>query len=59
METATLDMQQEVFMELPVESSDLPEKSSERSLYIRRAIEDRKESRRLAGLIGDDYWELD
>ncbi len=59
METATLDMQEEVFMELPLDSADLPEKNSERSLYIRRAIEDRQESRRLASLIGDDYWELD
>lgn len=59
METATLSMQEEVFMELPVDAAELPEKSSERSLYIRRAIEDRKESQRLANLIGDDYWDLD
>ncbi|MBU2712848.1 PA3496 family putative envelope integrity protein [Zooshikella harenae] len=32
------------------------EKSSQRSLLARRAIEDYFENKRLNSLIGDDYW---
>lgn len=59
METATLEMHQEVFMEQPIGSDDLPDKTSERALYIRRSIEDRRESQRLTTLIGEEYWDLD
>ena len=35
---------------------ELPEKGSKRALKIRRALEDREESKRLSMLCGDDYW---
>lgn len=46
-----------------VESNDnarqaMPEKGSKRALYIRRALEDREESKRLSSICGDDYWSL-
>ena len=46
-----------------VESNDnvrqvIPEKGSKRALYIRRALEDREESKRLSSICGDDYWSL-
>lgn len=38
-------------------SSELASKGSKRALQIRRALEDREESKRLNAFIGDDYWE--
>ncbi len=35
----------------------LPEKASERSLYIRRAIEDHFEEKRLKALSDDGWWD--
>lgn len=35
----------------------LPEKTSQRSLYVRRAIEDHFENKRLKALSDDDWWE--
>lgn len=35
----------------------LPEKASKRSLYIRRAIEDHFEDKRLKALSDDNWWE--
>ncbi|AMO54365.1 PA3496 family putative envelope integrity protein [Endozoicomonas montiporae] len=34
----------------------IPEKGSKRALYIRRALEDREEKKRLSSECGDDYW---
>lgn len=36
--------------------NDMPLKGSKRALYIRRALEQRQESKRLSGICGDDYW---
>ena len=38
-------------------SEPLPEKASERSLYIRRAIEDHFEEKRLKALSDDGWWD--
>ncbi|OQX34178.1 MAG: hypothetical protein B0D91_12955 [Oceanospirillales bacterium LUC14_002_19_P2] len=38
-------------------SEPLPEKASERSLYIRRAIEDHFEEKRLKALSDDCWWD--
>ena len=35
---------------------EMPEKKSKRALYIRRALEDREEKKRLSSECGEDYW---
>ncbi|MGI9277905.1 MAG: hypothetical protein ACR2PT_24045 [Endozoicomonas sp.] len=35
---------------------ELPEKGSKRALRIRRALEDREDSKKLSMICGDDYW---
>ncbi|WP_252177665.1 hypothetical protein [Endozoicomonas sp. 4G] len=35
---------------------DLPNKGSKRALQIRRALEDREETKRLSSFFGDSYW---
>lgn len=36
--------------------SGVPEKGSKRALYIRRALEEREEKKRLSSVCGEDYW---
>ena len=35
---------------------DMPVKGSKRALYIRRALEEREEKKRLSSSCGEDYW---
>ncbi|WP_257281856.1 MULTISPECIES: hypothetical protein [unclassified Endozoicomonas] len=35
---------------------DLPNKGSKRALQIRRALEDRQETKKLSSFFGDSYW---
>ena len=35
---------------------DIPQKGSKRALYIRRALEDREEKKKLSSVCGEDYW---
>ncbi|UYM18298.1 hypothetical protein [Endozoicomonas euniceicola] len=35
---------------------EMPAKGSKRALYIRRALEDREEKKRLSSECGNDYW---
>ena len=34
----------------------MPTKGSKRALYIRRALEEREEKKRLSSACGEDYW---
>ena len=38
-------------------SKEMPEKASQKQLYIRRAIEDRNEKKRLEAMSEDSYWD--
>ena len=38
-------------------ATEMPEKASQKQLYIRRAIEDRNEKKRLEAMSEDSYWD--
>ncbi|MGI9282361.1 MAG: hypothetical protein ACR2PX_22410 [Endozoicomonas sp.] len=39
-----------------ISRDDLPNKGSKRALKIRRALEDREETKKLSTFFGDSYW---
>ena len=39
------------------QSTEMPEKASQKQLYIRRALEDRQEKKRLETLSEESYWD--
>ncbi|CAM3500729.1 PA3496 family putative envelope integrity protein [Parendozoicomonas haliclonae] len=39
------------------DNTEMPEKTSQKQLYIRRAIEDRMEQKRLEEMSEDSYWD--
>ncbi|MCL6268610.1 hypothetical protein M3P05_01405 [Sansalvadorimonas sp. 2012CJ34-2] len=38
-------------------TTEMPEKASQKQLYIRRALEDRAEKKRLKAMSDDNYWD--
>ncbi len=50
-------VEKDFLLDQGIQKEDLHEKGSKRALQIRRALEDREETKRLSSLFGDDYWE--
>ncbi|PJE79611.1 hypothetical protein CI610_01420 [invertebrate metagenome] len=50
-------MEQAYLQDRAILKEDLPNKGSKRALKIRRALEDREETKRLSSLCGEDYWD--
>ncbi|WP_330926185.1 hypothetical protein [Candidatus Sororendozoicomonas aggregata] len=50
-------MEKDFLLDDGIQREDLHEKGSKRALQIRRALEDREETKRLSSLCGGDYWE--
>ena len=50
-------VEKDFLLDQAIQKEDLHNKGSKRALQIRRALEDREETKRLSSLFGDDYWE--
>ena len=50
-------IKKDFLLEQANQKKPLHNKGSKRALQIRRALEDREETKRLSSICGDDYWE--
>ncbi|WOG27994.1 hypothetical protein [Endozoicomonas sp. 8E] len=51
-----IQLKKDYLQEEEIVRDDLPNKGSKRALQIRRALEDRKETKKLSSFFGDSYW---
>ena len=49
-------IENDFLLDQKIEKEDLHNKGAKRAFQIRRALEDREETKRLSSLCGNDYW---
>ncbi|WP_062260088.1 hypothetical protein [Endozoicomonas arenosclerae] len=49
-------LKKDYLQEEEISRDDLPNRGSKRALKIRRALEDREETKKLSSFFGDSYW---